>query len=350
MNTENPRGQVLGRPAGQPPADRRSPRRLWIPALLSSLALLTVVGGVAVGNFYWNDLRSSMLQMDQTMAHARERQQQMMEHFSQAQRLLLAQQRHLRETEEALRAREARLAAERAAVEDARERIALVARSRQAVEEQTQVRELARRLDLSLADIGDPDGLDSLQESLSAVADWSTQSQLALNSSLTPALHSALADVRVAMNAARAQTPIKLAGRLEQLGAAATRLTPGQPVQRGNRAASSLARDAGAGHLGEQIQTAVFALRRGDETLFRLALDTASAWLAAFYDPGRAEVIAVQTEIVAVRRLPITQDLSALRDSTSRLRAVLGELAEQAGASPVKTTEATTNGASVPAD
>ncbi|MFZ0791618.1 MAG: uroporphyrinogen-III C-methyltransferase, partial [Chromatiaceae bacterium] len=94
--------------------------------------------------------------------------------------------------------------------------------------------------------------------------------------------------------------------------------------------APGLAGDAGPGHLGEQIQTAQFALRRGDEPLFRLALDTAGAWIAAFYDPERPEVAAVQREIAALRQLPVRQDIDKPRALAARVRAVLGEMIQRA--------------------
>ncbi len=310
-------------------------RGLWLPALLSSLALLIVIGGIALGQFYWRDLRSSMSRMDQTLAHARARQQQMVEHFAQAQGLLLAQQRRLQEQEEALRARALALAAERTALEEARSHLALVAdASGESVEEQTQARELARRLDLSLAGLADPGGLESAAQTLDAVAQWAAASPLVTGSPLRPAMESALTAARDALAAARADAPIRLADRLQRLGMEATRLAPGRAGIGPGAPASELAGGAGPGHLGEQLQTALFALRRGDEPLFRLALDTAEAWLDAFYDPKVREVAAVQEEITAMRLLPIRQDLSGPRVAIARLRAVLGELIQRAKTSP----------------
>jgi hypothetical protein len=317
------------------PARRRT--GLWVPALLSTLILATVVGGIAVGHFFWSDLRSSMGRMDETLDHARERQRQMVEHFSRAQGLLLAQQRRLQEAEEALHVREARLEAERADLEEARARLALVSASRlsasrEVLEGQSRARELARRLDLCLAALPDPSGLQSVAETLKAVSDWAAGSPLVAGTTLGPALQTALAESRDALAEAQVGGPHLLAERIERLGIQATGLHPG-PVGSGPAGQTPiLAASAGAGHLGEQLQTALFALHRGDEALFRLALDTAGAWLAAFYDPARPESQAVQSEIAALHRLSITQDLRPLRAGLARVRAVLGELIQGLGA------------------
>lgn len=338
------------------PRYRRPQRRtgLWVPALLSTLAVATVIGGIAVGQFYWSDLRSSMGRMDQTLDHARERQRQMVEHFSQAQGLLLAQQRRLQEAEEALRLRESELEAQRADLEAARARLALVSASREALAVETRVRELARRLDRDLLALADPGGLDAVAATLLAITDWAAGSPDAgagppvgaatspqPGPPLVPALRSALADSRDTLAAAQAADARRLAERIERLGVQATTLSPGPPQAAPGSPPSGLP-GSGAGHLGEQIQTALFALHRGDEALFRLAFDTARAWLAAFYDPARPEVQAVQSELAALRRIPVGQDLGPLRTALARLRAVLGELIEAPGSSGAATPQGVT--------
>jgi len=294
--------------------------------------LATVIGGIAVGQYFWSDLRTSMGHMDDTLANARERQRQMLEHFAEAQQLLLAQQQQVREAEEALRAREAALEAERADLKSARERLALASSSRATLAEQARGRELARRLDLNLGALLDPDGVDSAAETLVALSDWAASSPLVSGSPLAPTLLAALSDSKDALAQAQTSGPRQLAERVERVGAKAAALdlpppSPGTPVP-----APGLASQAGAGHLGAQLEIALFALYRGDEALFRLALDTAGAWLAAFYDPARPEVQAVHSEIGALGRLPVTQGLQPLRTALVRARAVLGELLESPGA------------------
>jgi uncharacterized protein HemX len=309
----------------------RRPRGLWVPALLSTLVLATVIGGIAVGHFYWSDLRSSMGRMEETLDHARERQRQMVGHFSQAQGLLLAQQRRLQEAQEHLRAEEARLDAERAELRAAQARLALISASRASLGQRTEALDLARRLDGSLAALSDPGGLEATAETLKAVADWAAESPLLAGSPLGPALRSALVESRAMLAETQTNGPGQLARRIERLGSQATVLSPGPARPSPAHPPGGLSAGAGAGHLGEQLQTALFALHRGDEALFRLALDTAGAWLAAFYDRALPEVRAVQAELAALHRLPITQDLKPLRAGMTRLRAVLGELVQTAG-------------------
>lgn len=317
----------------RPPLDsgrvRSAARRtgLWVPALLSTLALTTVVGGIAVGHYYWTDLRASMGRMDATLEHARERQRQMVEHFSHAQALLLAQQRRLQEAEEALRTRASQLEVERVELEAARARLGLTAASRESLEAQTEVRDLARRLDGNLAALTDPGGLDAMAEILDAIADWAKVPTRVTESDLEPAL----GDARNALALLQDSGPAQLAQRLAQLGIQATGLRPGPARPKPEPPPGRHWTPIASGHLTEQLQTALFALHRGDEALFRLALDTANAWLAAFYDPARPEVQAVQLELAALHRLPISQDLKPLRTALARLRAVLGELAQGAG-------------------
>ena len=322
------------RPPSKGPRGHARSRRggLWVPALLSTLALTGVVGGIAVSQFYWRDLRSSMGRMDETLYHARERQRQMMEHFSRAQGLLLAQQQRLQAAEEGLRMREAKLEAARAELEETRVRLGLGTATPRGLEAQDRARELAWRLDIHLGTLQDAGGLGPIAETLAAMTDWAAASPQVTDSTLAPALQTALSESREALAQARAAGPHPLARRVEQLGGQAAALDPGPETLGPTEPQSGLAAHAGTGHLGEQLEIALFALHRGDEALFRLALDTAAAWLAAFYDPASPAVQAVQSEIAALRGFPITQELGPLRTGLARVRAVLGELIQNLGA------------------
>ena len=301
---------------------------LLIPALLSTLVLVTVVAGVAVGHFYWSELRTSMVLMDHSLETARLRQKQLVDDMSAAQTNMLAQQRHIQQTEERLRAREAALVTEQAALDDARRRLRLAAETQSILEEGARVRELVRRLDLALAGLSDPDGVQGATRVVDAVADWVPGSDLAADSELADALATTISAARAALSAADQASALELSEQIQRLGADAAKLVRSPaPV---TFPPWGLGTDAA--RLNEQIETAAFALRRGDETLFRLALDTASAWLTAFYHSDRPEVMALQTRIAELRDLPIHQDLSAPRMALADLRAVLGELVVRSGA------------------
>ncbi len=299
----------------------RGPR---LPVLLSALALTIAIAGIAAGHRIWSDLRSSMSRMDRTLDAARARQRETIEGLASAQALLLAQQEHLREVEEGLRARESALAAERTALEERRARLE-TQQSPRTLELRGQARELARRLDLALSGLSDPGGIALADEALKQTTEWATRSGLADDRDLS----SALTQARGALAAAQPPNPTQLAGRIESLSARIATLPPGPP-----RAAIPYWRLGPAGHasavqVGAQLQTARFALHRGDEALFRLSLDTAAAWLAALYDPAVPGVAAVRAEISDLRRLPVRRDLAGLRTELARLRAVLGDLAER---------------------
>ena len=60
----------------------------WVPVLLVSLVLLTVIGGLTVGDFYWHDLRPDMGRIGANLAQVRDRQRDMLGHFAEAQALL----------------------------------------------------------------------------------------------------------------------------------------------------------------------------------------------------------------------------------------------------------------------
>lgn len=309
-------------PSAPPPRPTRPGVRL--PALLSTLALASVIAGIGVGHYLWRDLRASMSRMDRTLESARARQQEMVEHFSRAQTLLLAQQRKLQEAEEDLRARQAALAAERAALADREARARWVAEPKGALDDRARARDLARRLDLVLAGLADPGGLAAAGETLGQVAQWAGGSSDGPGASLGPALERA----RDALASAGAQAPARLSQRIEALGARIVRLAPGRPRAPVPYWTPGLAGFAGPGHLGVQLENALLALHRGDLPMFRLSLDTAAAWLDAFYDPSAPAVAAVRRELLALRGLPVRQDLAAPRAALLGLRAALGKLAD----------------------
>lgn len=306
------------------PAQRaRGARRgLWVPALLSSLMLITVVGGVAVGHFYWTQLRTGMDRMDQRLASAQQQQKQVVADMAAARNKLIAQQRRIQETEERLHAREAALAAEQAALADERTRLKLAADARKILLQGTELRELMRRLDMATAALPDPGGIDGAGEAVSAIAAWIPDSGLVTGTDLSATIARRLNEARDALASADPASSLQLGERLQRLGAGAARLGATAPPGR----MPPWDRGAQTARLIEQIETAAFALRRGDETLFRLALDTADAWLAAFYDERRNEVAAFSSELAALRRVPIRRDFRPAASALARLRAVLGAL------------------------
>jgi len=105
-------------------------RTLWLPALLSTLALLVVIGGVMVGQLYWANLHSNLWRVESSMTQARENQRLLLEQIARTRAMLAEQQRGLQAESEALSAARKELAEDRAALE--RERSAW---AKQAVEQ-----------------------------------------------------------------------------------------------------------------------------------------------------------------------------------------------------------------------
>jgi hypothetical protein len=50
----------------------------WAQVLLVSLVLIILIGGLTVGDFYWNDLRPDMGRIGANLGQVRERQRVMM--------------------------------------------------------------------------------------------------------------------------------------------------------------------------------------------------------------------------------------------------------------------------------
>jgi hypothetical protein len=294
------------------------------------LVVLVVIGAVVASQSYWLDLRGSMARMDQTLEHARQRQQAMISQFSEAQSLLLAQQRHLQEIEATLRERESALAERHAAVEAALARAQETKRTQQELREQGEARRLARMLERGIAGLAEPDVDPALSDSLEDLSAWVVGADMVSGSPLRPDLLHALAETRDQLDAIRAQGPVRLAERLRELRRQALDLPPDARalVPWGPRRATD---QGDAGQLTAQLDTALLAVSRGDQTLLALALDTASAWLGAFYDTTRGDVTDLAAQLNDLRRLPVTQDLARVQAAAAHLRAVLGEIIMSAG-------------------
>lgn len=314
---------MSGTPLPVPPAPRRRLRR---PALLALVIVLTVIGGIVASQILWQDLRSSMTRMDETLLHARERQREMIEQFAEAQSLLLEQQRHFQQIEADLKAREAVLRAERVALERAQ------AQTQARMNERTQGLMLAQRLDQALSDIAEPAGRARLGEVIDALSGWATAAETAIGSAQHTALLDAIAAARARLETASDTGPERLTERLLALSADIADL-PLAPARRLVPDPRRAGRQLGPTELRSQLQTALFALQRGDQALFDLALDTAAAWLQAFYDPSSPKVQALGRDLAELKGSRPRADLGELTSAATHLRALLGELLDMGAAS-----------------
>ena len=142
----------------------------------------------------------------------------------------------------------------------------------------------------------------------------------------------ALSQARDALADLRSRDPQRLALRLESLVAQAARLPPGKPGVPAPFWPPGPPGLGASGQLVSLLETARFALARGDRALLGRSLDTAAAWLDAFFDRSDPNVAAVADEIAALRGLSLQPDLSSLREALSRAR---DSLAGSAPAGPL---------------
>lgn len=310
------------RPDG--PTRLKPPRPfLGLPTILWTLALATLIAGGLVGHRIWGDLRSSLSRMDRSLDDARERQRQLVENLARAQALIMEQRERLQEVETGLRAREAALEAERIALADQRDRLRRIDPSGGDPARLAEMRELSRRLDLAITRLAEAGGIEAASATLGQLEDWASR----LGVADVPALGLGLDEARSALTAALSQEPNRLAGRIESLKGQIARLPPGPPR---TPAPYWTPGPAGSGPVTVQLNTALLALNRGDEPLFRLSIDTAAAWLAALHDSSAPGIAPIRSELAALRQFAVRPDLEGPRASLARLRAVLGDLAEQA--------------------
>lgn len=318
-------------------------RTLWVPALLSSLALLTVVGGVAVGHFYWTSLRGSMDRMETSMSEARERQQVLVEQIDRTRDLLGEEGRRLRREADALHEREAAMAEQRRLLAREREALERALAERRALAEQEarvaerlaaerlRLHEAARLATSAARRVGEDRGVaaaslaaaGALLRDLERPGAEALRHRLAaLEARVAPPDARALAALEERLEAALART-----GRLPALGNArawASRAPrrPGEPA--GTPARGVLL----------QLQAARFALERGDWRLYQEALENAGLWLERFFDERRAETVELQRDVEALRAGGREGDTGILQAELSRLAEELAAAADPPAAGP----------------
>jgi hypothetical protein len=320
-------GRPLPTPAGRRP-------RVPVPALVALAALVAAAGGIALSQRYWGDLQGSMERMDRSLETARASQRQLALYLAQAQDLLLAQQRHLQESEERLREATAAAAALQSSLEGRQARLARLETERG--QSARLARDLAHRLDLTLAGLAEPAGADLAQSILDDLMRWrhpppaqaggedpAPGAGADLDRALDQ-LQSALTESRTAPNGV--WTPARVGQAIQALGGELAELAPQHPrlLPPGPTGL------AASVHVAGQLQSALIALQRGDQTMYTLSLDAAAAWLGAYYDPSRPQVVASRGRIAELRALPVRQDRTGLRTALARTRAALGEWLVQA--------------------
>ena len=336
------RTKVAATPA-LPPSPRLPPARRpisrWVPVLLICLALLTLIGGLTIGDFYWNDLRPDMGRIGSNLAQVRDRQRVMLGNFAEAQALFLEQQRLLVTRVQELRRREQAVYEARLEIDAQRAQLA------QELEAETERRRIAVARLAQAADQADTaaQGLtssDSLAEARAAIA---------LTQALLTPLPGAKAESgRTALAAAEAQLaavqPVDratLAKRLDTLRGKALVLRPVRArLLRAKRNGDQGQQERGSNDdpvtqasrsLESQFQAAHLALESADTPGFVAGMQGIDRWLSAFYEPRLPDTATVLTEVRAMAALRISAEVAPLSTALEHLAATLRGMTEAPG-------------------
>jgi uncharacterized protein HemX len=319
-------------PVPRLPSARR-PLSPWVPILLISLALLTLVGGLTVVDFYWHDLRPDMGRIGANLAQVRDRQRAMLGHFAEAQTQLLEQQRQLLLKAQDLRRREQAVYEARLEIDAQRAQLALdlqaeAERRRIAFLRLTQA---AKQSELAADELGPGNDLQGARTALAL-----TESMLApLPGPETAVAHKALASAQERLAAVRPVDRDALAKRLEMLRGQALGLRPVMArLLRDKANGTRRSRDPVAQaiqSLDSQFQAARQALDGADGVGFALAMQGIDRWLSAFYEsrlPKTAEVLA---KVRALAAMPVTANVLPLSEALRQLATTLRGLAAVPG-------------------
>jgi len=324
------------KPATMPAKVQPGRRRLspWVPVLLVCLALLTLIAGLSVGDFYWNDLRPDMGRIGSNLAEVRDRQRTMMGHFAEAQTQLLDNQRRLLAQARDLRAREQALYQARLEVDAQRAQLAvrLEAESERQRIAAARLGEAAARA-RSAAEIHRDYALDGPAAAL-ALAEVLLAP---LPGPVGEPGRSALAQARSALSAVRPVDRQALLVRLDALRERALTLRPVVArLLRGNANGGNTAEarqrpddpvTQASRSLGSQFDAARLALESADQVAYQGAMQGIQSWLAAFYEPRLPDTAAVLAELKPLSEVQIGADLGSLSQALSALADALQGIA-----------------------
>jgi uncharacterized protein HemX len=299
-------------------------RTLWLPALLSTLALLVVIGGVIVGQFYWANLHSNLWRVESSMSQARENQRLLLEQIARTRAMLAEQQRGLQAESEALSAARKKLADERAALEKERS-----ARARQVVEharDAKRLREAAALVDQARrALVAQGAGPTAADQMLAAA-----QARLKdLGPGSGQGLETALRQVRERLQPQSPSSRDALVARIQRVrGQAAALAQPRGPAGWYDPRVPAQEIAPAAGSLVVQLDRARRALDRGDAARFRYTLETARFLLSTFFDSEQADIAQLAQAIADLEQAPGHQGYDLVKGDLAELGKALRKAAE----------------------
>jgi uroporphyrin-III C-methyltransferase len=309
----------------------------WAQVLLVSLVLIILIGGLTVGDFYWNDLRPDMGRIGANLAQVRDRQRVMMGHFAEAQALLLEQQRHLVAQAQDLRRREQALYESRLEIDAQRAQLAQALQA-EAKRQGVAAARLAAAADLAQTaaeGLRRNDDLDAARVALALAAAVLADLPGPAGDpgrAVLGAAQARLAEVRPvdrATLARRLQAVREQAIGLRPVAARLLLPSAGDGTDPQGRRADPVSQAAKS--LDSQFEAARLALDGADSAGFSVAMQGIDRWLSAYYEPRLASTAAVLTELGAVTKTPITADVAPLSEALVELGAVLRKSAGQAG-------------------
>jgi uncharacterized protein HemX len=296
-------------------------RTLWLPALLSSLALLVVIGGVIVGQFYWANLHSNLWRVESSMSRARENQRLLLEQIARTRALLAEQQRGLQAESDALSAARKRLAEERAALEKERS-----ARAQHVVEQARDAKRLREAAALvNQALVAQGPGPTAVDQMLAAA-----QARLKdLSAGSGQRLETALSQVRERLQKQSPSSRDALVARIQKVRAQAAALAqPRRPAGWYDPRVPPQEIAPAAGSLVLQLDRTRRALDRGDAARYRYALETARFLLITFFDSEQADIAQLAQAIADLEQAPRHQEYDLIKGDLEQLGKALRKAEE----------------------
>jgi uroporphyrin-3 C-methyltransferase len=355
-------------PPGPDPDSTQSvtplPKRSRWPAVLAGLAILALLGTVAVGHFYWQSLQARFAQLQRVMETAREQQRLLADRVEETAREFAAQEQRLREQEQAIRrqtegiaVQKQKLAQQEEAVRQSLENLQQsVVRTGQGwrAAEAAYLLELAQRRLTLEADVGT--AIKALTAAAERLRETGDPRWVAVQERIAEDI-ARLRPVPTLDRAALSKTLLRMASGVEHLPLRSRRTppSPGAESERpagqrprslqtlledgleGFRSLVRVRRDDRAGpalpgedqhyalyqNLRLQLDSARFGLLRRDRSLYASSLDTAEAWLQTFFRIDAPETQLYLTDLAELRAVNVAPDLPDLAPTLDALQAEL---------------------------
>ncbi len=374
------KAEQTGKPAAPLPVTLPpTPKPSRWPAVAAVLALLMALGIIGVGHFYWQGMQASFAHLRQTVERARLEQQNMVEQLEQARQKFIAQQQELQQQEQLLQQQVDAITRQRESLEQGEQRLAQHEDAvRQTLEnlhaevgrtgQQWRAAEAAYLVEVARQRLRlerDPDtALQALQSAAERLRETGDPRWLPVRERLSADMQ-ALQDVEKPDRGALGKTLARMLAGIDRLPLktpsyqSAKPAQTGEPVTDSQRDLDSLLRDglselkslvrinppqrapslpqgpedsyAVRQNLRLQLDSARFALLRGDRELYDSSLDTARTWIGTFFKAGAPETSLYLEDIAELRAARIHPEYPDIGPTLELLRAGLDQADNSAG-------------------